>query len=421
MFISPKETFRKKMFSGKVVVRSRTGRKRQFKFDSSDEDEENHHRRKYSTAATIFDSDKGILSSARKQRGVDALLEMLPLYSTRGLHRFVVWLSTASKRIQWNPRSMELTIDGVQKNGTNMSEILTFLKKKYNDDSVYTSAHSHGTFVGVPLGTTHFLRTVGEEMYSNNIIRNNPYTWATQEEHIDELIDVLADTYGFNTLKMKYTLSLSALERMRFLSGVEDIKRKEEEEEEEDDEDNDDDDDDDDHGDDDDDGDDRSEKEEEKDLNETMERITEAEEEERRHRDYGRSPPKTPPRKSTPLSSRRRRVTKKVHATTLAKRMKEKLEKEMKRGKKYPRWLRDNPEFAELVGTDKNAMQKLLNLETAARMHMKKELRKGHLKTKEQKDETAKTIREQLHSKLIDSRSTADLLARSAKTLEKDV
>ena len=222
MFISPKETFRKKMSSGKVVVRSRTGRKRQFKFDSSDEDEENHHRRKYPTAATIFDSDKGILSSARKQRGVDALLEMLPLDSTRGLHRFVVWLSTASKRIQWNPRSMELTIDGVQKNGSNMSEILTFLKKKYNDDSVYTSAHSHGTFVGVPLGTTHFLRTVGEEMYSNNIIRNNPYTRVTEEQHIDELIDVLAETYGFNTLKMKYTLSLSAPERMRFLYGVED-------------------------------------------------------------------------------------------------------------------------------------------------------------------------------------------------------
>ena len=64
-------------------------------------------------------------------------------------------------------------------------------------------------------------------------------------------------------------------------------------------------------------------------------------------------------------------------------------------------------------------MQKLLNLETAARLHMKKELRKGHLKTKEQKDETAKTIREQLHSKIIDSRSTADLLTRSVKTHEK--
>ena len=50
---------------------------------------------------------------------------------------------------------------------------------------------------------------------------------------------------------------------------------------------------------------------------------------------------------------------------------------------------------------------------------MKKELRKGHLKTKEQKDETAKTIREQPHSKIIDSRSTADLLARSQKTHEK--
>ena len=94
---------------------------------------------------------------------------------------------------------MELSIDRVPKNGSNLAEILAFLKSKYNDESVYTSAHTHGTFVGIPLGTTNFLRTVGEEMYSNNIIRNNPYTGTAQEKHLDKLIEVLSDTYGFNT------------------------------------------------------------------------------------------------------------------------------------------------------------------------------------------------------------------------------
>ena len=57
-------------------------------------------------------------------------------------------------------------------------------------------------------------------MYSNNIIRNNPYTGTAQEKHLDELIEVLSDMYGFNSLKMKYTLSLSAPECLKFLSAV---------------------------------------------------------------------------------------------------------------------------------------------------------------------------------------------------------
>ena len=61
------------MSSGEVVVQSKTGMKRQFKFDSSDDDNEdeenviNNMWKKYFTVATKNHNEQGLLNSAKKQ------------------------------------------------------------------------------------------------------------------------------------------------------------------------------------------------------------------------------------------------------------------------------------------------------------------------------------------------------------------
>ena len=150
--------------------------------------------------------------------------------------------------------------------------------------------------------------------------------------------------------------------------------------------------------------------------------MAEEEEEERLATEYGPPIPFhfTPSPEQLLQKKKKKKKKKKEHDTTVAKRIREQVEQEMKRGKKYPRWLRNNPEYARFTGMSKKALDKFLNYETASRLLLQKELQKGHLKTKEDRDERARTIRDQISSRLLDSRTvptnTAELLQRSADT-----
>ena len=104
---------------------------------------------------------------------------------TQSLHELVTWLSTISKRIDWNSVTKEISIDGQIKNGSSIVDILTFVWRSHDDASVYPTSHKSGLFKGVLLGTTHFLHTLGEEMYTQGIIDINPNT--NEERNLGQL------------------------------------------------------------------------------------------------------------------------------------------------------------------------------------------------------------------------------------------
>ena len=205
----------------KVVMRSKTGRKRKFDEEEKDEIRElGFPKTNYSTAAT--EEEIASTSLAAQRRGVGHLFNMLPMDTSRGLHRLVSWLSSSSKRINWDPNTFEIYLDGTKKKGSNIVDILTFLWKDVDDTSTYPSAHTFGVFIGIPMSTTHFLRVMGEEMYSFGLIKTNPYP--DEERHLEELATLLNDTYGLEYEKIKHTLELSRPERERITANIEEAK-----------------------------------------------------------------------------------------------------------------------------------------------------------------------------------------------------
>ena len=147
----------------KMVMRSRTGQKT-FDFNRKDDEKEN---------ISPFIS---LSSSAIKKEGIDSVIQMLPMDLTQSLYQLVTWLSMISKRIDWNFITKGISIDGQIKNGSSIVDILTYLWRSLEHISVYPTSHKSGIFKGVPMGTTHFLHTLGEEMYTQGIIDINPNT-----------------------------------------------------------------------------------------------------------------------------------------------------------------------------------------------------------------------------------------------------
>jgi len=207
----------------KAVMRSKTGRKR--KFDEEDEMSGlQFPRAKY--PATMTEEEITSASVPTSHKGIDRLLNMLPVDTSRGLHRLVSWLSSSSKRIKWDPKTFEIYLDGMKKKGSNIVDIMTFLWNDTDDASTYPSAHTFGVFTGVPMSTTHFLRVLGEEMYSFGLIRTNPHQ--REERHLEELSTLLDETYGLDYEKIKYTLELSRPERLRIAENIEQAKHEKE-------------------------------------------------------------------------------------------------------------------------------------------------------------------------------------------------
>ena len=96
----------------KMVIRLRMGQK-MFDFNREDDEKENISPFISSSSSTI------------KKQGIDSVIQMLPMDPTRSLHQLVTWLSTISKRIDWNPITKEISIDRQIKNGSSIVDILT--------------------------------------------------------------------------------------------------------------------------------------------------------------------------------------------------------------------------------------------------------------------------------------------------------
>ena len=88
-------------------------------------------------------------------------------------------------------------------------DILTYLWRSSDNISVYPTSHKSGIFKGVPIGTTHFLHTLGEEMYTQGIIDINPNT---NEERNLEQRRLLETTYNLDSEWIAATLALSTPE-----------------------------------------------------------------------------------------------------------------------------------------------------------------------------------------------------------------
>ena len=189
----------------KMVIRSRTGQKT-FNFNREDKEKENISPFISSSSSTI------------KRQGIESVIQMLPMDPTQSLHQLVTWLSTISKRIDWNPVTKEISIDRQIKNGSSIVDILTFLLRSHDDASVYPTSHKSGIFKGVPLGTTHFLCTLGEEMYTQGIIDINPNT--NEERNLKQLGRLLETTYGLDSKQIVATLALSTPECTRIQKEV---------------------------------------------------------------------------------------------------------------------------------------------------------------------------------------------------------
>ena len=135
----------------KAVMRSRTGKKKKIEFDTEDIFENENSVKRMSTTPTDSSHLVDKMSfPVSKKRGIDSLLQLLPLDPRRGLHRLVAWLSGTSKRIEWDPHTMELSVDGTIKKNSNLADILTYLWKNKDDESIYPSAHISGIISGVP-------------------------------------------------------------------------------------------------------------------------------------------------------------------------------------------------------------------------------------------------------------------------------
>ena len=157
---------------------------------------------------------------------ISRLLELLPRDQDRSLYRFVAWLSGVSHRISWDPVTYELTIDGAHKSKSNLVDILTYLKK--GRDGVtrfYPSAHPSGTFVGIPLGTSHFIEVVGQELFAAGHIKKDPVR--EYEDHIQEVADTLHDTFSLDADTVKETMALSLAEHERVKVSAEEKTEKE--------------------------------------------------------------------------------------------------------------------------------------------------------------------------------------------------
>ena len=98
----------------KTVIRSRMGQKTS-NFNREDAEKENISPFISSSSSTI------------KKQGIESVIQMLPMDPTQGLHRLVTWFSTISKRIDSNPVTKEISMDGQIKNGSSIVDILTYL------------------------------------------------------------------------------------------------------------------------------------------------------------------------------------------------------------------------------------------------------------------------------------------------------
>ena len=105
-------------------------------------------------------------------KSISELMSMLPAWPDRATHRFVAWLSTVGADwIDLDEDTFQVIIDSVCKNNSSLVNILTFLEDEEPiGKKMFATLHTTGDFSGIPMGTTHFINVVGQELYSDGFI-----------------------------------------------------------------------------------------------------------------------------------------------------------------------------------------------------------------------------------------------------------
>ena len=186
------------------------GRKKKFVWDDDDGGERS---RSYdqTTSADMRETRK------TNNKSVSELMSMLPAKADRSTRSFVAWLQARkSDQIDWDEDTFQVIIDGVRKNNSSLVDIITFLV----DDSkigekMYATSHTSGRFEGIPIGTTHFIEAVGQELHSDGFIEQTPYDEDTYGDHLERLAMFLGTNYGMKEEKIKEVMHMSIGERMR--------------------------------------------------------------------------------------------------------------------------------------------------------------------------------------------------------------
>ena len=102
-------------------------------------------------------------------------MSMLPARPYRAMHRFVAWLSTVgTDLLDWDEDTFQVIIDSVCKNNSSLVDILTFLENEEPiGQQMFATLHTTGDFLGIPIGTTHFIDVVGQKLYSDSFIKQS--------------------------------------------------------------------------------------------------------------------------------------------------------------------------------------------------------------------------------------------------------
>ena len=147
-------------------------------------------------------------------KSVSELMSMLPATPDRSTRRFVTWLQGREPdRIDWDEDTFQVIIDGVRKNNSSLVDIITFLVDHAPIGKMYATSHTSGKFVGIPIGTTHFIEAVGQELHSDGFIEQTPYDDETYADHVDKLATFLDTNYNMRGDKIKNVMEISMGER----------------------------------------------------------------------------------------------------------------------------------------------------------------------------------------------------------------
>ena len=235
-------------------------------------------------------------------------------------------------------------------------------------------------------------------MYSQGLIKNDPHSMQTEDQHVAELAGVLSSTYGLNAGKIKGTLKLSYPERRRVADTIERVHMIKMEKERE-----------------------KEAMEHERDaLRETLDKIAETEEEEVRKK-------KNKKRRSAEISQMAeefqeeqanlpdesmgeafKKHLKKLlpkrqrgrHRTTIAREIQKEVEKKVR--KRGPaKWLTDDPTVLSQIDD-----QTAAKAETAHHLDVKEIVKKGL--SEEEKVKQIKTIAEQMRDQYASIRDTEE-------------
>ena len=95
-------------------------------------------------------------------------------------------------------------------------DIITFLVDGAGiGEKMYATSHTSGRFEGIPIGTTHFIEAVGQELHSDGFIEQTPYDEDSYGDHLEKLASFLDSNYHMPAGKIRDVMHISIGERRR--------------------------------------------------------------------------------------------------------------------------------------------------------------------------------------------------------------